>query len=761
MCRIKIVCIVFILLFHLLAAGQQQGLATDPKTDTALPDEQHNNTNVHRHRCGTDEYIAELKQKNPAIAKHWEQYLEQLATESIQDHASKINKTAANEKYIIPVVIHVVHTGGRDSISLAQIRSQMQVLHEDFWRLPGSYGYGAGVEVPVEFALATIDPNGLPTTGIIYYKNPSISNFDRITEEASLKPVYSWPRENYMNIWLVREINGSFSGITGEVLGYSSIPSLIPPGVADINDGVVIRADCWGSRNIVPNGFYFPPAFFGGTATHELGHWLNLFHPFQGGCGGNCNSTGDLVCDTPPTADQNFGNGNTRQNTCRTETPDGPDNPRNFMDYLDDEYGNFFTAGQRRRALQILENEQYPQRYKLWQYENHQKTGVGTFGPPKAWFWVNNQFPSAGAPVKMKDYSRNMPLDPDCKYNWLFPGGTPSTSTDREPVVTYNAEGNYDVTLIVTNSSGILDTMVRKNFIQVSGKLTANAGQFFNEGFEVSGNVPGNGWRVENPDSAARNIAKTWRLTTQASGFLQSTKSAMMAFNTYADYNQTDALVSPAMDFSGKTGGNFAFSYAYTPFKSGAALGNLTFTDTLVILISNDGGGNWTELWRKGGLDLMTTASPSTMNSFVPTADQWKRDSVDIPEVLLGDKKNVRIKLQTINGWGGTLYIDDVVAYDKIITNIEVNDIGLLEGKLVPNPTQSNAVLSVGLEVPAAVNIEVVDIQGRLVIEPIKTARLDIGKHQITLPVENLSSGVYLVRVNASGRILTRRLVRQ
>ena len=94
----------------------------------------------------------------------------------------------------------------------------------------------------------------------------------------------------------------------------------------------------------------------GRTAVHEVGHWLGLEHTFQGGCVGTdistCNTEGDMVCDTPPTANSNFSNAEcTPQNTC-TETPnDETDMVENYMDYTGEKCHVIFTPGQKARMI--------------------------------------------------------------------------------------------------------------------------------------------------------------------------------------------------------------------------------------------------------------------------------------------------------------------------------------------------------------------------------------------------------------------------
>ncbi len=252
---------------------------------------------------------------------------------------------------IIPVVVHIVWHTAAENILDARVFEQIDRLNRDYQRLNTDAGSvpaefaGVASNLQVRFQLAVRDPNCNPTTGITRtnttvasFSNPSTAQGPDIAfnpvKSTAAGGIDAWPADRYLNIWVC-----NFTSST--LLGYSSFPGF-PANV----DGVVIRYSAFGNTS---------GAFgLGRTATHEIGHYLNLFHTFQGGCAGttdaNCGTSGDRVCDTPPVASPNTGCPSGTLNSC-TETPtDHNDQWMNYMDYVDDACMFMFSSGQKERV---------------------------------------------------------------------------------------------------------------------------------------------------------------------------------------------------------------------------------------------------------------------------------------------------------------------------------------------------------------------------------------------------------------------------
>ena len=235
----------------------------------------------------------------------------------------------ANTVVTIPVVFHVVYANGTQNISDAQIMSQLQILNDDFRRLNSDADntWSQAADSEVEFCLATNDPQGNPTDGILRVST-SVSSFgtsDNVKFSSS-GGSDAWPAGSYLNFWVCN--------VGGGILGYAQFP-----GGSASTDGVVCDY-----RYVGDMGTATAPFNLGRTATHEVGHWLNLYHIWGDG---NCNQD-DQVADTPNSDAANFGCATGHQSCSST------DMVQNYMDYSDDACMNLFTSGQKTRMQALF-----------------------------------------------------------------------------------------------------------------------------------------------------------------------------------------------------------------------------------------------------------------------------------------------------------------------------------------------------------------------------------------------------------------------
>ena len=240
---------------------------------------------------------------------------------------------------MIPVVVHVVYLSLSENISAEQVASQIDVLNKDFAgrnsdveSAPSVWREAVG-DARIVFKLADRDPDGAVTNGITRtYTRVAAFGDDDAVKSAATGGADAWPADRYLNVWVCH---------LDDLLGYAQFP-----GGPIQTDGVVIDYRAFGT-----SGTAEAPFHLGRTATHEVGHWLNLFH-IWGDDGTGCAGT-DQIDDTPNQAGPNTGSPSFPHVTCGN----GPEGDMfvNFMDYVDDRSMVMFTVGQVERMHAALD----------------------------------------------------------------------------------------------------------------------------------------------------------------------------------------------------------------------------------------------------------------------------------------------------------------------------------------------------------------------------------------------------------------------
>jgi hypothetical protein len=238
----------------------------------------------------------------------------------------------------IPVVVHVVHSDDTGNISDVQVQSQIDALNRDYRANNADKGNAPQgwanlvADAQIQFALANIDPDGNPSSGITRTPTAVQSfNTDDKVKSAATGGADPWPADHYLNIWVCN---------LAALLGYAQFP-----GGDAATDGVVILNAAFGTI-----GSATAPYSLGRTATHEVGHWLNLIHIW--GDRLDCSGT-DLVDDTPTQQSPNYNKPSFPHISCNNG-PKG-DMFMNYMDYVDDDTMIMFTPGQVARMSAALD----------------------------------------------------------------------------------------------------------------------------------------------------------------------------------------------------------------------------------------------------------------------------------------------------------------------------------------------------------------------------------------------------------------------
>ena len=320
---------------------------------------------------------------------------------------------ASGQTLTIPVVFHVIaKTDGTGDIPEALIKSQMEILNEDFSALAGTPG-AMGTAAKIRFVLATKDPNGQPHTGI-----NRVTNDNYFNDGGGFQMALHWDTKRYLNI---------YTNSAGGALGYATLAS---ESAGAVDDGVVLLYTTVG-RNAPQGGDYDQ----GRTATHEVGHYLGLLHTFDGGCGTATApyTSGDLIMDTAAHAQENY------ECTAASSGCTGGGNAPidNYMNYTPDTCMTKFTPEQVNRMRCSIMN------YRMALVMNGE--GLGT--PPVARFSATVEALTATFADESTDADGSI-----AARNWQFGDGT--SSSEQGPTHTYAAPGTYTVTLEVTDNSG-------------------------------------------------------------------------------------------------------------------------------------------------------------------------------------------------------------------------------------------------------------------------------------------------------------------
>ena len=621
--------------------------------------------------CGTTEYLERLFDEHP----EWRAIHEQSQND-FQDFYEDFKQNWSPDErstYVIPVVFHVIHQGGFENISDAQIYDCMKQLNEDYSatnedvsEAVSSFDAIVG-NMNIEFRLAGKDINGNCTKGITRTFSTLTYGGDADVVADLVQSVHgSWPQNRYMNVFVMANLAGP--------AGFTVYPGGWYP-VDGMYGGIYLLSNYVGS--IGTSSEYKEH-----TLSHEAGHWLNLKHVWGGSndptLAENCSSD-DGVSDTPNTVGWDW--------CSLSGTSCGSlDNVQNFMEYS---YCScMFTKGQVIRAQAAL-NSTVAGRNNLWTSSNLAATGVDGL-LCAADFEADHTVMCTGSSVQFTDYSYHQVTS----RVWTFEGGTPSSSTAENPIITYDTPGSYNVYLQVFNGTDE-QSVTRWDYISVFEDMGVSVPYF--EGFEgMTSLFDDNRFAVINSDAE-----DTWVLT-PSYGHL-SPQSAWMK-NYGNDDGSKDALVSQTIDLSSvDSSETMIFSFDYTYNKRLAEN-----KEYLKLYISKDCGETWVLRLILDSDELTETIDSGP---YFPFYDEWWSSKAVTSVTPTYYVPNFMYKFEFSNGNGNNLFLDNIRLYPASMADLFEQSVH--EVSIYPNPV--NDVLTIS-GISGYGTIDVLDCTGRTVM---------------------------------------------
>lgn len=396
--------------------------------------------------CGTMQYTKWREAQDPTYMAQLEKAAKVVA-DYAKAHPSASERTTG--LITLPVVVHVVYHTATEQISSSAVTSQITVLNEDFTRTNPDAGStpsaftSVAANLGINFCLATKDPNGNPTTGIVY-TSTTVTGF---TTNDNVKFTTKggddqWDPTKYLNIWVCNLYDNS-----GGVIGYGEFPT----SPLDNTFGVVCDYRTFGTI-----GAYLFTGYTGGrTMTHEFSHCFNLHHVW-GDDGGLCPWSGgadDGEADTPPQADATFGcPGFPTTDACTGSSPGIMF--MNFMDYTYDNCKNLFTNDQKTTVINAL-NSLMPSLLT--------SNVCSATAPPVADFKASAITIPQWAYTNFTDLSTQSPN----AWAWTFTSAlTPTSSVQNPTNISWSSPGYYTCSLKATNGFGN-NTATKTNYIHV------------------------------------------------------------------------------------------------------------------------------------------------------------------------------------------------------------------------------------------------------------------------------------------------------
>lgn len=694
------------------------------------------------------------------------------AREAIEQHTRTFaaNGGATDRTVVtIPVVVHVVWRTTVQNISDAQIQSQLTVLNDDFRKLnadaslvPAAF-QSLAADCEVNFCLAQQDPSGAATTGI-ERRQTTVTSFgtnDNMKFYSS-GGLDAWDASKYLNLWVCN--------LSGGVLGYAQFPG----GPAN-TDGVVCTYTAFGTT-----GTATAPFNKGRTATHEVGHWLNLYH-IWGDDGTACTGS-DNCADTPNQADENYGCPTFPQVSC-SNGPNG-DMFMNYMDYTDDACMYMFTTGQKNRAQAVLATG--GSRASLASSPGCQAPGGGSCATPGSLTATSITSTSAtlgwGAVAGAASY--NLQWKTSAASTWTTVSSLTATSYSLSGLAastTYNyrvqavcaTTGSYSAASSFTTTaasscgtpSGLTATGITTSSATLNWAAVSGATSYSVQRKLASSST----WTTTNSITATSfsltglspNTTYDYRVRATC-GTVNSSYSATASFTT------TTASCADQFEPNNSRNGAYTGTPVGTAFTAQIAsasdvdwyrFANTTAQRNIKIELTTLPADYDVRLYRSNSL-LATSQNAGTTDETII----YNNGSVSTSyyaNVYGYNGANSNASCYTLKvSLSATAWRTDGTT-DGLVDEIEitVQPDGIADFAMFPNPAANAVTLEIPMSEDADVQVAVLDPAGRAAVRT--TESLGKANNRVNLDLSSLPSGIYFVQVRNGAELATRKLVVQ
>ncbi|MBC7553124.1 MAG: T9SS type A sorting domain-containing protein [Taibaiella sp.] len=713
--------------------------------------------------CGTDKKYWDLVKQKPQILEYERAFEEQIQNSINDALRNKTTLTATDTAYFdIPIVIHVVHDYGAEYLADNDIYDAVKYWSEVFQAQNTDTAYVIAPfkkyigNARIRLHLATIDPRGKPTKGVVRHMSYLTGNAD---DDAKY---FGWPNNKYINIWFIRTFGAASTGAAAYAY-YPSTAAFIPN-----YDGVISLYTYLNYAKAIP---------------HEIGHVLNLQHVW-----GNNNSPGtvcgnDGVDDTPPTKGHNpvgcvasalydtacatgyMRNYTTSAGVDSVENYPDTVNSQNIMDYTYCQ--QMFSKGQVVRMRTALLSSTAG-RNNLSTAANLAATGAmaampdlppvaefivdrgvgGTFATDtRSYFLTFNNSNS----FSFTDHSWN---DTITSLKWQFSNGATTPNSTASAVLNkFSVPGWVTATLTATSNAGS-DTLVNTHAVYAAD-TTAVSPTGFSQHFATPASI--DNWPMIN----FYNNQYKWEYVTGASADGDNSCVRFRSFDTTNKVFGTpagdhDDFYTPAFNLNGITGKFYLNFYTAAAKTSNPGGGTPAVGDSLQIDVSTTGGARWTRIGGLSGNNLVNNGVKNT--EYKPTLPaQRKPQALNIPDVYRTGNTFFRFRYWPGNT-GNNFYMDNVYMF-PFPTSVDESVVAAGTFSVYPNPSSEgfNLVFRNGNE--GNVHLLIKDIAGRVIYEdqktytPGTTAQENLPKSLLPTP------GMYLITVIIDGASRTEKLI--